>query len=160
MGALESLPSGLGRVGISSEGFREVLGVWVADSESEASWGEVFSDLSRRAARRPLCGYLTITPACTERLTPFPRCAVARLSGALPAQYPESHGSTRESDGAWVATHDNGGPNPGYREKGAGEAVEALGRRVPELAELLDSGGEEILSLYQLPNGIANGCAR
>jgi len=38
-------------VGISAEGMREVLGVWVADSESEASWGEVFSDLSR-----PGCG--------------------------------------------------------------------------------------------------------
>jgi putative transposase len=38
-------------VGISAEGMREVLGVWVADSESEASWGEVFSDLSRRGLR-------------------------------------------------------------------------------------------------------------
>ncbi len=38
-------------VGISAEGWREVLGVWVADSESEASWGEVFSDLSLRGLR-------------------------------------------------------------------------------------------------------------
>lgn len=35
-------------VGISAAGMREVLGVWVADSESEARWGEVFNDLSRR----------------------------------------------------------------------------------------------------------------
>src|ERR1700745_4313696 len=38
-------------VGVSAEGYREVLGVWIADSESEASWGEVFSDLSRRGLR-------------------------------------------------------------------------------------------------------------
>jgi transposase-like protein len=38
-------------VGISGAGLGEVLGVWVADSESEASWGEVFRDLSRRGLR-------------------------------------------------------------------------------------------------------------
>src|SRR5438445_689832 len=38
-------------VGVSEDGYREVLGVWMADSESEASWGEVFSALSRRGLR-------------------------------------------------------------------------------------------------------------
>lgn len=38
-------------VGVSEEGHREVLGVWTADSESEGSWGDVFSDLSRRGLR-------------------------------------------------------------------------------------------------------------
>ena len=32
-------------VGIDNEGFREVLGVWCADSESEASWSMVFREL-------------------------------------------------------------------------------------------------------------------
>jgi transposase-like protein len=35
-------------VGISPEGYREILGVWVADSENETSWSEVFAELSRR----------------------------------------------------------------------------------------------------------------
>jgi len=35
-------------VGISPEGYREILGVWVADSETETSWSEVFAELSRR----------------------------------------------------------------------------------------------------------------
>lgn len=35
-------------VGISEQGHREVLGVWLADSENEASWAEVFAELRRR----------------------------------------------------------------------------------------------------------------
>jgi len=35
-------------VGISAEGYREVLGTYVADSESEATWGDVFKDLKGR----------------------------------------------------------------------------------------------------------------
>ena len=35
-------------IGISAAGCREVLGCWVAESESEASWGEVFAELKQR----------------------------------------------------------------------------------------------------------------
>lgn len=35
-------------VGIDSDGYRDILGVYVADSESETSWGELFADLKRR----------------------------------------------------------------------------------------------------------------
>jgi putative transposase len=35
-------------VGIDAQGFRDILGVYVADSESEESWSEVFLDLKRR----------------------------------------------------------------------------------------------------------------
>ena len=35
-------------IGISATGYREVLGCWVAESESEASWGAVFSELKQR----------------------------------------------------------------------------------------------------------------
>jgi len=37
-------------VGIDHEGYREVLGVWCADSESEASWSMVFRELKERAS--------------------------------------------------------------------------------------------------------------
>lgn len=39
-------------VGINAEGYREVLGIMLGDSESEASWSEFFSWLKRRG----LCG--------------------------------------------------------------------------------------------------------
>jgi len=35
-------------VGIDNEGYREVLGVWCADSESEVSWSTVFQELKER----------------------------------------------------------------------------------------------------------------
>ena len=35
-------------VGIGSDGCREILGTWVADSENEASWSEVFMELKER----------------------------------------------------------------------------------------------------------------
>jgi putative transposase len=35
-------------VGIDERGYREVLGCWVAESESEASWGAVFAELKQR----------------------------------------------------------------------------------------------------------------
>lgn len=35
-------------VGISQEGYREVLGAWMADSETETSWGQVFGELKQR----------------------------------------------------------------------------------------------------------------
>jgi putative transposase len=38
-------------IGISAAGYREVLGCWVAESESEASWGAVFSELKQRGLR-------------------------------------------------------------------------------------------------------------
>jgi transposase-like protein len=37
--------------------------------------------------------------------------------------------------------------------KALAEAVEALGRRVPKAAAVLDAFGEEILAVYQLPEG-------
>ena len=38
-------------VGIGEDGYREVLGAWIADSESEASWGVVFGELKQRGLR-------------------------------------------------------------------------------------------------------------
>jgi len=35
-------------VGIDSEDYRDIPGVYVADSESETSWGELFDDLKQR----------------------------------------------------------------------------------------------------------------
>ena len=37
--------------GVNSKGYREILGLWVGDSESEASWSEFFADLKRRGLR-------------------------------------------------------------------------------------------------------------
>ncbi len=47
-------------VGINADGYREVLGMMVGDTESEASWSEFFSRLKERglvrAIRQYFCG--------------------------------------------------------------------------------------------------------
>ncbi len=49
-------------VGINADGYREVLGMMVGDTESEASWGEFISRLKDRglvrAIRQHFCGVI------------------------------------------------------------------------------------------------------
>lgn len=37
--------------GVNAQGYRELLGLWVGDSEAEASWNEFFADLKRRGLK-------------------------------------------------------------------------------------------------------------
>ncbi len=139
-------------VGISSEGLREVLGVWVADSESEASWGEVFSDLSRRGLRG--VHYVVSDDHQGMRRAidrhfqgvMWQRCQVHFVRNIL------NHTAAREKAfvlGMLKAITE--APSLVAERKALAEAVEALGRRAPKVAALLDGFGEEILAVYQLP---------
>jgi putative transposase len=139
-------------VGISAEGMREVLGVWVADSESEASWGEVFSDLSRRGLR----GVRYVVSDDHQGMrraidrhfqgAMWQRCQVHFVRNLL------NHTAAREKAfvlGLLKAITE--APTLVAARKALSEAVEALGRRAPKAAALLDAYGEEILAVYQLP---------
>lgn len=139
-------------VGISAEGWREVLGVWVADSESEASWGEVFSDLSRRGLRgvRYLVSddHQGMRKAIDRHFqgVAWQRCQVHFLRNVL------NHTAAREKATVLAALKSiTEAPTLLAARKAMSEAVEMLGRRAPKVAALLDSSGEEILSVYQLP---------
>jgi putative transposase len=139
-------------VGISAEGMREVLGVWVADSESEASWGEVFSDLSRRGLR----GVRYVVSDDHQGMrraierhfqgVSWQRCQVHFLRNLL------NHTAAREKAfmlGLLKTIPE--APTLVAARKALNEAVEVLGRRAPKAAALLDTCGEEILAVYQLP---------
>jgi putative transposase len=139
-------------VGISGEGMREVLGVWVADSESEASWGEVFSDLSRRGLR----GVRYVVSDDHQGMRKaidrhfqgvlWQRCQVHFVRNIL------NHTAAREK--AFVLgllKSITEAPTLIAARKALAEAVDSLGRRVPKAAALLDTCGEEILAVYQLP---------
>jgi len=139
-------------VGISAEGMREVLGVWVADSESEASWGEVFSDLSRRGLR----GVRYVVSDDHQGMrraidrhfqgATWQRCQVHFLRNLL------NHTAAREKAfmlGLLKTITE--APTLVAARKALNEAVEVLGRRAPKAAALLDTCGEEILAVYQLP---------
>lgn len=139
-------------VGISAEGWREVLGVWVADSESEASWGEVFSDLSRRGLRgvRYLVSddHQGMRKAIDRHFqgVVWQRCQVHMLRNVL------NHTAARDKAMVLGALRTiTEAPTLIAARKALSEAVETLGRRAPKAAALLDSCGEEILSVYQLP---------
>lgn len=41
----------LAAFGVNTQGYLELLGFWVSDSESEASWSELFADLKHRSLR-------------------------------------------------------------------------------------------------------------
>ncbi len=142
-------------VGVSEEGYREVLGGWVADSESEASWGEVLSDLSRRGLRG-LRGVRYVVSDDHQGMlraierhfqgVAWRRCQVHFVRNIL------NHTEARENASvlAQVKTITEA-PTLVAARKALSEAVEAIGRRSPRVAALLDRHGEEILATYQLP---------
>lgn len=141
-------------VGVSEEGYREVLGVWVADSESEASWGEVFSDLSRRGLRGVRYvvsddhqGMLRAIERHFQGVA-WQRCQVHFVRNMM------NHVGARDKAAvlAQLKTITEAATLAAAR-KAKEEAVEALGRRNPRVAALLDRHGEEILAVYQLPEG-------
>ena len=139
-------------VGVSEDGYREVLGVWVADSESEASWGEVFSDLSRRGLRGVRYvvsddhqGMLRAIERHFQGVA-WQRCQVHFVRNFL------NHTAAREKAAVLAQLKTiTDAPTLVAARKALGEAVETLGRRSPRVAALLDRHGEEILATYQLP---------
>ena len=142
----------LAAIGISEKGYREVLGCWVAESESEASWGAVFSQLKQRG----LTGVSYVVSddhagmvKAIERYfqgAVWQRCQVHFVRNALALcgqqQRPlvlrlmktVTEAATREAAKAALAA-----------------AVAELGKKAPKVARLLEESGEQILGVYALP---------
>jgi hypothetical protein len=114
-------------VGISAEGMREVLGVWVADSESEASWGEVFSDLSRRGLRGVRYVVSDDHQGVQSHRQTLSRCDVAAVPGAFCAQPLEPHGGARKGGCARLVESDYGSSDVGGGTQGAGRSSRGAG---------------------------------
>jgi transposase-like protein len=139
-------------IGISEKGYREVLGCWVAESESEASWGAVFSELKQRGLRG--VSYVVsddhagMVKAIGRNFqgAVWQRCQVHFVRNALalcgPQQRPQvlrlmkavTESATREAAKAALAV-----------------AIAELEKKAPKVARLLEESGEEILGVYALP---------
>ncbi len=139
-------------IGISEKGCREVLGCWVAESESEASWGAVFKELKQRGLRG--VSYVVSDDhqgmvkaierhfqgaVWQRRQVHFVRNALA-LCGqpqrpmVLRLMKTVTEAPTREA------------------AKAALEAATAeLEKKAPRVAQMLEEHGEEILGVYALP---------
>jgi transposase-like protein len=125
----------------------------VADSESETSWGEVFSYLSRR-------GLGGVRYVVSDHHQGMQRAIERHYQGVL-WQRCQAHfvrnilNHTAARDKALVLAQlktVTEAPTLTAARKAMGEAVDALGRRNSCAAALLDQHGEEILGVYQLPD--------
>jgi transposase-like protein len=139
-------------IGISAAGYREVLGCWVAESESEASWGAVFAELKERGLRG--VSYVVsddhqgMVRAIERHFqgAVWQRCQVHFVRNALSLcsrqQRPQvlrlmkavTESATRQAAQAALAA-----------------AITELEKKAPKVARLLEESGEEILGVYALP---------
>jgi transposase-like protein len=139
-------------VGIGEDGYREILGTYAANSESETTWSEVFADLRDRG----LSGVQFVVSDDHKGL----RAAIDRhFQGAL-WQRCQVHflrnvlARVSKRDRRWVVdlmrAITNAETLPAARQA-LREAVTALDARYPKVAEFVDEHGEEMLAVYQLP---------
>ncbi len=139
-------------VGIDNEGYREVLGVWCADSESEASWSMVFHELKERG----LHGVSYVVSDDHKGLT---KAIAHQFQGAI---WQRCQVHFMRNVRAMVSKKDRGHITASLKEitgaesldsarKRLNEAVDALALTHPRVAGHLDMYGEEILAVYALP---------
>lgn len=138
--------------GIDERGYREVLGCWVAESESEASWGGVFAELKQRglqgvryvvsddhagmvkAIGRHFQG--AVWQRCQVHFVrnALSLCGVAQRPVVLSLMRSVTEAPTREAAKTALTT-----------------AIAELQKKAPKTARLLEEHGEEILGVYSLP---------
>lgn len=139
-------------VGITEEGYREHLGVWLGGSESRESWGRVFEDLVRRG----LSGVEYVVSdehlgLCAAIKRYFPeaehqRCQVHYLRNAF--SYTNSPELQREIyaglQDVWAA------PSRKEAEGRLARFIEGLRKRHSKLAAWLEETAHETLAFFML----------
>lgn len=139
-------------VGIGQDGYREILGTYMADSESEATWSEVMRDLKGRGLK----GVEYIVSDDHKGLVQaigrhfqgvvWQRCQVHLLRNLL--------GKVSRRDRVWVLEHWREVRESATLEEARarlGDLVEALEVKYPKVAAWLEEAGEEALAVYALP---------
>jgi len=139
-------------IGISAAGYREVLGCWVAESESEASWGAVFSDLKQRG----LSGVSYVVSddhagmvKAIERHfqgAVWQRCQVHFVRNAL-----SLCGRQQRPLVLRLMKLVTEAPTRQAAKGALAAAIAELEKKAPKVARLLEESGEEILGVYALP---------
>ena len=140
-------------VGISPEGYREILGVWVADSENETSWSEVFAELSRR-------GLEGVRYVVSDDHQGLRRALERHFQGAL-WQRCQVHlirnvlnlASRKDRGAVWEQLRSiTEAPTREAAREALGRAVAVLEKKHPKVARYLEDQGEETLAVYELPS--------
>jgi len=139
-------------VGVDNEGFREVLGVWCADLESEATWSCVFRELRERGLRD--VGYVVsddhkgLVEAIGRHFqgVVWQRCQVHFIRNVL--------GMVSKADRGRIMTllkEITGAQTLESARNHLHEAAKVLESSHPRIADHLDTYGEEILAVHALP---------
>jgi len=139
-------------VGVDNEGFREVLGVWCADLESEATWSCVFRELRERGLRD--VGYVVsddhkgLVEAIGRHFqgVVWQRCQVHFIRNVL--------GMASKADRGLIVSllkEITGAQTLESARNRLHEAAKVLESSHPRIADHLDTYGEEILAVHALP---------
>jgi len=132
-------------VGIDAEGYREVLGIWCADSESEASWSAVFRELKER-------GLHGVSYVVSDDHTGLTKAIAHQFQGAV-WQRCQVHfirnvlSKVPKKDRGRILVHlrdITGASSLETARERMREAVDALQKSYPQAAE-------EMLAVYALP---------
>lgn len=139
-------------VGIDKDGYREPLGVWVADSENETSWSNAFNELKKRGLRGVKYvvsddhkGLKKAVFRCFQGVL-WQRCQVHFMRNII--------NLTSRKDRAYIISlmrEITAAGSLKAARKRVAETVGQLERTHPKIAEMLDEHGEEILTVYHLP---------
>jgi len=147
------IPQGvLNVVGVDNEGIREVLGVWCADLESEATWSSVFRELRDRGLTN--VGYVVsddhrgLVEAIGRHFqgAVWQRCQVHFIRNVL--------GMASKADRGRIVTllkEITGAQTLESARNRLHEAAKVLESSHPRIADHLDTYGEEILAVHALP---------
>jgi transposase-like protein len=139
-------------VGVTADGYREILGTWIGNTETEETWASVFRDLKSRGLR----GVKFIVSDNHKGLRRavgrhfqdvlWQRCHVHFMRNVL--QHVKKMDIRRVADLLRAVT------NSLTLEKARqrlDEAVEELRRDYPKVSAMLEDDAEEILSVFHLP---------
>lgn len=146
------LSSVLLATGINREGYREILGLMLGDSESEATWSEFFSRLKARGLKEVDLvisddhkGLVNAIETHFQGAT-WQRCQTHFIRNILDA-CPKSlqgdlHGRLRLIFDA---------PDMETARRLLNETIEAFGARAPKVVERLEAGFEDAMAVMALP---------
>lgn len=139
-------------VGIGSDGYREILGTWVSDSESEASWSEVFKELRTRGLKGVRYVVSDDHAGLVKAIGRYfqgaiwQRCQVHFVrnlcSIVSKKDRPRIVEMLREITAAQTYA---------TARKRMDESIEMIEKTHPKVAKMLEKDGEDILTVYQLP---------
>jgi transposase-like protein len=140
-------------VGIGSDGYREILGTWIADSENETSWSEVFKELKARGLKGVRyvvsddhAGMVKAIGRHFQGVL-WQRCQVHFVrnlcSMVSRKDRPMIIEMLREITTAQTYS---------TARKRMDEVIDALEKSHPKVAQMLEKNGEDILTVYQLPD--------